>query len=557
MKEQPQRPTNAEPTQPIPPSRDDSPSFTPRGTNTDVTQECPSGEDESADPLLARRQDSQTDIDQQSSLMSSDTATPDKPRQEKKVTALGDFRLLKKLGTGGMGSVYKAHQASLDRVVAVKVLARHLAAKETCLQRFKREAKVMARLDHPNILRCFGVGEERGFHYYAMDYADGGSVTAWLRELGRLEVGDALHVALACARALEYAHENNLVHRDIKPDNVLLTSRGVVKLADMGLVKVLEDDLELTESGVGAGTPIYMAPEQARNAKYADARSDIYSLGCMLYHLLTGHLPWTGETSAEVLKSKENEKPQPARRFNPDVPPRLDLILDKMTAREPDLRYQTCAELIADLEGLGLATPALGFFQVTSPSRRSGASSGSVPSVRPPSRPGDESAPPPTAGEAEMGGFWFVSIPNAAGQAIKRKLTLAELRALVEGGDVNAETPTGRALNGPYRALGSYKEFESAMKKQRVEARARSKSEQFRDFYQQIDREERRRRRWRWVRNMFATLGGWVRLLIWLAVLAGAGVGAYYGITYGLKWMNEKGAEYNNREQRSPDAPTK
>jgi hypothetical protein len=202
------------------------------------------------------------------------------------------------------------------------------------------------------------------------------------------------------------------------------------------------------------------------------------------------------------------------------VPPRLDLILDKMTAKDPAHRYQSCTELIADLEGLGLASAALSFVPVGPTPARLPVSS--APAARPASRPkASVAAPPPTAGEVEMGGFWFVSFRNAAGQPIKRKLTLAELRDLVENGDVNAETPTGRALNGPCRALGSYKEFEAVMKKQRVEAKARTKSEQFRDFYQQIDRDERRRRRWRWIRNLFSTLGGWVRLLIWLALLAG------------------------------------
>src|SRR5207248_6262426 len=138
----------------------------------------------------------------------------------------------------------------------------------------------------------------------------------------------ALHIVLACAHALQHAHELKLVHRDIKPDNVLLTRKGVVKLADLGLAKAQDEDLSLTKTGTGAGTPLYMAPEQARDVKHVDHRSDIYSVGCMLYYFLTGKLPFTGETLVEVIDAKQKGKFTPARRLNADIPPRLDLIID-------------------------------------------------------------------------------------------------------------------------------------------------------------------------------------------------------------------------------------
>src|SRR5262245_50037597 len=210
------------------------------------------------------------------------------PQRKEKITALGDFRLVRKLGEGGMGAVYQAHQISLDRPAAVKVMAKHLASKPDLVERFYREARLMARLDHPNIVRSYGVGEAHGMYYLAMEFVDGGSVSFHLKRVGKFSVGDALHIILACARALAHAHEQTIIHRDIKPDNVLLSKAGVVKLADLGLAKALEEDLDLTRTGIGAGTPYYMAPEQAANAKQADVRSDIYSLGCMLYLFLTG-----------------------------------------------------------------------------------------------------------------------------------------------------------------------------------------------------------------------------------------------------------------------------
>src|SRR5262249_32437964 len=162
-----------------------------------------------------------------------------------KTAVLGDFRLVKKLGVGGMGQVFKGRQISLDRDVAVKVLSKQLAGNPAFVQRFYREARIMARLDHPHIVRCYGVGEAFGWHYVAMEYLDGGSMQDQLKKLGKLSLGDALHVILACAHALQHAHELEMIHRDIKPDNILLTGKGVVKVADLGLAKALSEELNL------------------------------------------------------------------------------------------------------------------------------------------------------------------------------------------------------------------------------------------------------------------------------------------------------------------------
>src|SRR6056297_1364348 len=180
----------------------------------------------------------------------------------RKVKQLGDFKILQKLGQGGMGEVYLAHQISLDRKVALKTLSKELAKREDFVKRFQREARSMARLDHPNAVKVFAVDSVAGVHFAAIEYIDGQSMQDWMDDLEKLEVGDALHVILAAADALKVAHDQALIHRDIKPDNILVTKSGMVKVADFGLAKALDDeDVSMTQSGTGLGTPLYMAPE--------------------------------------------------------------------------------------------------------------------------------------------------------------------------------------------------------------------------------------------------------------------------------------------------------
>jgi serine/threonine-protein kinase len=283
------------------------------------------------------------------------------PTAVQKTSVLGDFRLLARLGQGSMGTVYRARQCSLGRDVALKVLAKDLVGRPGFVQRFQREARLMTRLDHLHIIRCYAVGESHGFHYLAMEYAGGGNVQTWLERLGRLDVGDALHIALACARALGYAHEQGMVHRDVKPDNLLLTADGIVKLADLGLAKAGDEGVDLTQTGIGIGTPLYAAPEQARNAKQADARSDLYALGGVLYHLLAGRPPFGGGNFLEVIQAKERGKLVPLRRLRPEVPAVLDETVARLLARQPEQRYQSCEELIEDLHWHRLESAALSF----------------------------------------------------------------------------------------------------------------------------------------------------------------------------------------------------
>jgi serine/threonine protein kinase len=459
------------------------------------------------------------------------------PPSSQKTPVLGHYRLLKKLGQGGMGAVYKAQDTSLERDVAVKVMSKELASKPAFVHRFHREAKLMARLDHPNILRCLDVGETLGFHYLAMEYVDGGSAEHWLRKIGKLSVGDALHLTLAVARALQHAHDLNLVHRDIKPDNILLTKKGVVKVADLGLAKALDDDMSLTKTGTGAGTPVFMAPEQARDVKHVDGRVDIYALGCMLYAFLTGKPPFEAATLVELIEAKEKGKCTPVRQFNDDVPERLELIIEKMMAPKPEHRYQSCAEILVELDALGLAGPHLSFFPPEGPG------------TRPPAPP-----PPPkkitlhrthtssgatvaTVEPANEEAYWYANLRAADGKLVTRKVTMAQLVGLVKHGAANAETPVSKSRTGGYRSLGTYPEFMHAVKARATTERADRKAEKFKALYEKIDKEERSRLRWRWLHNLYLRAGGMVGFCLWMAVVIGVLIGLFFLVRWGLSYF--------------------
>lgn len=273
-----------------------------------------------------------------------------------------DFHILLKLGAGGMGAVYLAHQVSANRKVAVKVLFPRLARHPAYLERFRREARVMAGLTHPALVQLHGVGENHGLPFLVMEFIEGVSAATLMRlRAGPFSVGDALHMILRCAEALDYAHRRQVVHRDLTPANILVTRRGAVKIADMGLAKALDAEMSLTATGIGVGTPSYAAPEQARDAKHADHRSDIYSLGSVLYFCLTNALPFEGANLLDLIEAKERGRFAPVRLWNPQVPPRLEQVLKTMLAADPRQRYPSCAALIQDLENLHLAGDRLSF----------------------------------------------------------------------------------------------------------------------------------------------------------------------------------------------------
>ncbi len=270
---------------------------------------------------------------------------------------LGEYRILRRLGEGGMGAVYLAYHEATDRQVALKVLSEQMANTQGYIDRFYREARSGSLLNHPSIVRGLGVGQDPASkkHYLVLEYVDGPSAHALIEQFGRLSIGDAVHIALDIARALEHAHSRNIIHRDIKPDNILITRAGVAKLTDFGLAKRTDEASHLTAARQGFGTPFYMPYEQAVNAKHADGRGDLYALGATLYHLLTGEVPFKGETPLEIVEAKDKGDFLPASHFNAEVPRALDQILLRMMARKPRDRYQTASELIVDLERSRLA----------------------------------------------------------------------------------------------------------------------------------------------------------------------------------------------------------
>lgn len=446
----------------------------------------------------------------------------DPKKQLQQPIRLGDFEITKKLGQGGMGAVFKAKQLSLDREVALKVLAKHLSENQEFVKRFYREAKVMAKLDHEHIIRCYGVGQDKGLHFLAMEFVDGGSVQSWLDKLGRFSVGDALHVTLACAYALDHAHELKLIHRDIKPDNALVTKKGVVKVADLGLAKPTDDDMSLTQTGVGAGTPHFMAPEQMRNAKDVDGRADLYALGCQLYYLLTGEKPFKGTTLVELIKEKELGKFTSARKLNPDIPDRLDLMIDKLISKSLTARYQTCAELIKDLEGLGLASPVLSFLgpeaQKQSSIRRS------IPVSSPTATPSPSKPPPPE--ERPTGDQWFVSIGFQDGKRRVKKMTTGQIIEAIKGKAFDAKVEVSRQANAGYRALGAIPEFELVNQRDQQRSVNRRTQEVKREFKATV-REMEGGLNWRAVTRFVKETASWLYLLAGLTVMAGIGYAVY------------------------------
>ncbi|MBW3540812.1 MAG: protein kinase, partial [Planctomycetes bacterium] len=227
---------------------------------------------------------------------------------------LGDFRLLRKLGSGGMAEVYLAEQTTLGRKVAVKVLRPELLQNtgSVMLARFEREAKAAAALAHPNIVQVYVIGQEDSLHYIAQEYVQGMNLREYLRRKGPPDAGVAVHLMRQVAAALEKAGEAGVVHRDIKPENILITSKGRVKVADFGLAQLTRpgEHVSLTQPNVTMGTPLYMSPEQV-GGKPLDQRSDLYSLGVTFYHLLTGHTPFRGETALTVAVQHLNEEPPP------------------------------------------------------------------------------------------------------------------------------------------------------------------------------------------------------------------------------------------------------
>jgi serine/threonine-protein kinase len=265
------------------------------------------------------------------------------------------YQVLQKLGKGSMGVVYKAKQLSVDRVVAVKILLDTLAQNKEFIKRFEREAKIAAKLSHNNVVNAIDAGEVDGHYYFVMEYVEGPTIKDHLDKNKTFEEKEAVRIVLAIAEALKHAHERGLIHRDVKPENVILTRDGGVKLADLGLARITDDEKwGLSEAGMAIGTPYYISPEQVRGQTNIDIRADIYSLGATLYHMVTGRVPYGGETPTEVMRKHVDPKVMmvPPDHLNTNLSGGLGMVTETMMAKNREQRYQGPDELILDLKCL-------------------------------------------------------------------------------------------------------------------------------------------------------------------------------------------------------------
>lgn len=272
------------------------------------------------------------------------------------------YRIQKVLGVGGMGVVFRAEHRLMERPVALKVINRTLLAKPEVVERFEQEVKAAAKLAHANIVVAHDAEQVGDLHFLVMEYVDGQSLAKIVEKKGPLPVVNACHYIRQAAQGLQHAHEKGMVHRDIKPQNLMLTKRGQIKVLDFGLARLrhgddvlrpnAEGDIDeasdgsLTRAGSLLGTPDYMAPEQAADPRDADARADIYSLGCTLYFLLTGQPPFANESALRKLKAHQHRAIKPVSEFRRDVPAELVAVLERMVAKEPSDRFQTAAEVV-------------------------------------------------------------------------------------------------------------------------------------------------------------------------------------------------------------------
>jgi serine/threonine-protein kinase len=263
------------------------------------------------------------------------------------------YKVLGKLGAGAMAVVYKARQLSLDRSVAIKVLPRRFSEKSNYIQRFYKEGKLAAKLNHNNIVQAIDVGEVNGLYYFVMEYVEGKTIYDDISKGKIFSEEEALDIITQVARALKHAHSINMIHRDVKPKNVMINLEGVVKLADMGLARETSDiKAAKSEKGKAFGTPYYIAPEQIRGEINIDGRADIYALGATLYHMVTGRVPFEADTPSDVMRKHLKESIVPPDHINTSLSGGLAEVIEVMMAKKKNDRYQNCEELLLDLDAL-------------------------------------------------------------------------------------------------------------------------------------------------------------------------------------------------------------
>jgi len=267
---------------------------------------------------------------------------------------LGNYRIRDQIGRGGMGTVYRAEHTTLGTQVAIKILSPRFATDPGFIARFEREAQAAAALSHPNIVGVFDAGDDDGLRYIVMEYVDGQTLADVLAAQGKFDLPRALLILRDIAAALVHAHARHIIHRDITPGNIMITPDGQVKLADMGLAKLVGSQLPTgaTETGATVGTPYYMSPEQVADSKSVDTRTDLYSLGATFYHLITGRRPFDGGSAYEIMRRVETEEPVPLHRLEPGLPRDVCRLVERLMAKGRQDRYPSAEELLEDIERL-------------------------------------------------------------------------------------------------------------------------------------------------------------------------------------------------------------
>lgn len=264
----------------------------------------------------------------------------------------GRYEILEHIGSGGMADVYKARCHKLNRYVAIKVLRREYCDNESFVRKFTVEAQSTAGLIHPNIVNIYDAGNEEGIHYIVMELAEGMTLKRYIRRYGRLSARETVDFAIQIASGLQAAHEHHIIHRDIKPQNILVSDSGTIKVTDFGIARAATGDDTISSSAMGSVR--YLSPEQARGG-YADERSDIYSLGITIYEMATGKVPFDGENTVAIALMHLRDEITPPRCYFPDIPSSLEKIILKCTMKQPEQRYQSAAELILDLQKVFLS----------------------------------------------------------------------------------------------------------------------------------------------------------------------------------------------------------
>lgn len=472
---------------------------------------------------------------------------------------LGDFELQRKLGQGGMAEVFLARQVSLDRPVALKLLSKEMAKKPGFVERFIREARSMAKLDHPNAVKAYAVDCAHDRHFVAIEFVDGQSMQSWMDQLGKLSIGDAIHIVLRCADALRAAHGLNIIHRDIKPDNILVTRKGITKVSDFGLAKVVDDeDHSMTQIGTTLGTPSYMAPEQARDAKNVDNRSDIYSLGVTLYYFVTGKLPFVGDTIVKLMQAKDAGTYVSARKLNHEVSDKLDLIIGKMFDKEKKYRYATCEELIKDLKGLGRENPALSFIVGGEASSVNQTATAVAPAPAIPkvdagvttAASGDNAIETSAKLPAKDHVIWHVAFTNARGQSVITKMYALQIQHMIRTQLLPLNTKALRGEGGEFLPLDVYPDFKVLMKRRIAqEESVQKRGDHMHDlrgdmgeFYAKIETtkietKQKKRPIFLWLRNKVTGTSGEPRSITYLALIGTVIYGLYLVFTFAAKFL--------------------